>query len=98
MKNMLEHILNKSANGQASVILQFVDTNGGMAGELSRFEIAGFYELRTVMGTGPSDPRPKLVSHFFTADSVSRVMVVHPDSALPQIVSPPSNGGLIIPT
>ncbi len=99
MKIMLEHILDKSPNGQASVILQFVDTNGGMSGELSRFELDGFYELRAVMGTGlPNDPRPKLVSHFFMADSVSRVMVIHPDNALPQIVPPPGNGGLIIPT
>jgi hypothetical protein len=96
MKNMLEHILNKSENGEVSVVLQF--DNGALAGELRRFEIDGIYELRAVMGKAPNDPRPNLVSHFFSPEAVSRVMVIHPESALPQIVRPPNNGGLVIPT
>lgn len=55
----------------------------------------GIYELLTVAQRGPNTA-PFAVSNYFTADEVSRVMVVRED-VLPKVVAPASAGGLIIP-
>ena len=98
MEAMLNHVLDSSQTpGEAAVIIQFKSPVPPINGALRRHaKVSGIFELLAVASAGPNG-KPFALANFFTADEVSRVMVVQEDR-LPAIVAPPSAGGLIIPS
>jgi hypothetical protein len=95
MEVLLNNTLDKSENGEATVMLQLIDSPMPAVGALRRHEVPGVFEL-LVMVQESAQAAPFPMSFFFTGAGVARVMV--PRKELAQKIVAPSPGGLIIPS